>query len=81
MNRVARREPPRLKTPVIKYCRILLSLPLKPLQDRLRSGVPDVSEIAFPYCGAIGVLHDLVTCEVIHSVNSGSELALALRMK
>jgi len=51
------------------------------LHDRLPSRAPDVSEIAFPYCGAIGVLHDLVACEAIYSIKQWSKRAPAPRMK
>jgi len=54
-------------------CRSLLKYTggeMTSLHDKLRSRAPDVSDIAFPYCGAIGVLHDLVACEVLYFINS-----------
>jgi len=33
-------------------------------------GAPHVSKIAFPYCAAIGVLHDLITWKVIYVIVS-----------
>ena len=41
-------------------------IPQEQLHDVLRSGAFYVSQIALPYCGAIRVLHDFVTREVIH---------------
>jgi hypothetical protein len=40
---------------------LLEVIPQEQLHDVLCTGAPDVSEIVFPCCGAIGVRHDLVT--------------------